>query len=212
MTDPIRTVLVDDHPLFREGVAATLSADPHFEVVGEGATADEALRLCAALLPDVLLLDLNLPGGGLNGARAVAAACPVTRIVMLTVSEDEADVLGALKAGASGFVLKGVSGRELRSILASVAAGDVYVTPGLAASMLRDLSRPRPPTRPLDDLTPRERQILEGVASGQSNKEIGRNLDITEKTVKHYMTNILQKLQVRNRVEAALLAQRENQR
>lgn len=162
MTDPIRTVLVDDHPLFREGVAATLSADPHFEVVGEGATADEALRLCAGLLPDVLLLDLNLPGGGLNGARAVAAACPVTRIVMLTVSEDEADVLGALKAGARGFVLKGVSGRELRGIIASVAAGDVYVTPGLAASMLRDMSSPRPSARPLDDLTPRERQILEG--------------------------------------------------
>lgn len=212
MIERIRLVLVDDHPLFREGVAATLSADPRFEVVGEGASADEALGLCAALLPDVLLLDLNLPGGGLNGARAVTAACPVTRIVMLTVSEDEADVLGALKAGARGFVLKGVSGRELRAVIASVAAGEVYVTPGLAASMLRDMSRPRPSARPLDDLTPRERQILEGVASGHSNKEIARSLDLTEKTVKHYMTNILQKLQVRNRVEAALLAQREQER
>ncbi len=212
MTDPIRTVLIDDHPLFREGVAATLNADPRFEVVGEGASADDALRLCQALLPDVLLLDLNLPGGGLNGARAVTAACPVTRIVMLTVSEDEADVLGALKAGARGFVLKGVAGRELRGILASVAAGDVYVTPGLAASMLRDLSQPRPSARLLNDLTPRERQILEGVASGQSNKEIARALDLTEKTVKHYMTNVLQKLQVRNRVEAALLALSEQRR
>ncbi|WP_022800093.1 LuxR C-terminal-related transcriptional regulator [Deinococcus ficus] len=207
---PVRVVLVDDHPLFREGVAATLGADPRFEVVGEGASADDALTLCTALLPDLLLLDLHLPGGGVQGARAVAAACPVTRIVMLTVSEEEADVLATLKAGARGFILKGVSGRELRSILASVADGEVYVTPGLAASMLRDM----PPTPPsgLDELTPRERQILEGVAAGRSNKEIARSLDLTEKTVKHYMTNVLQKLQVRNRVEAALLAQRAQDR
>lgn len=207
---PVRVVLVDDHPLFREGVAATLGADPRFEVVGEGASADDALTLCTALLPDLLLLDLHLPGGGVQGARTVAAACPVTRIVMLTVSEEEADVLATLKAGARGFILKGVSGRELRSILASVADGEVYVTPGLAASMLRDM----PPTPPsgLDELTPRERQILEGVAAGRSNKEIARSLDLTEKTVKHYMTNVLQKLQVRNRVEAALLAQRAQDR
>ncbi|ASN80178.1 LuxR C-terminal-related transcriptional regulator [Deinococcus ficus] len=209
---PVRVVLVDDHPLFREGVAATLGADPRFEVVGEGASADDALTLCTALLPDLLLLDLHLPGGGVQGARTVAAACPVTRIVMLTVSEEEADVLATLKAGARGFILKGVSGRELRSILASVADGEVYVTPGLAASMLRDM--PPTPTLPsgLDELTPRERQILEGVAAGRSNKEIARSLDLTEKTVKHYMTNVLQKLQVRNRVEAALLAQRAQDR
>jgi DNA-binding NarL/FixJ family response regulator len=208
----VRVVLVDDHPLFREGVAATLGADPRFEVVGEGASADDALTLCTALLPDLLLLDLHLPGGGVQGAQAVAAACPVTRIVMLTVSEEEADVLATLKAGARGFILKGVSGRELRSILASVADGEVYVTPGLAASMLRDM--PPTPTLPsgLNELTPRERQILEGVAAGRSNKEIARSLDLTEKTVKHYMTNVLQKLQVRNRVEAALLAQRAQDR
>lgn len=208
MTDPCRIVLVDDHPLFREGVAATLDADPNFEVVGQGASADDALRLATSLLPDLLLLDLNMPGGGLNAARAVAEACPVTRTVMLTVSEDEADVLAALKAGARGFVLKGVLGRELRGILSAVAAGEVYVTPGLAASMLRDMTSGRPAGQPLDDLTPREHQILEGVACGLSNKEIARNLSLTEKTVKHYMTNVLQKLQVRNRVEAALLAQK----
>lgn len=209
---PVRVVLVDDHPLFREGVAATLGADPRFEVVGEGASADDALTLCTALLPDLLLLDLHLPGGGVQGARAVAAACPVTRIVMLTVSEEEADVLATLKAGARGFILKGVSGRELRSILAAVADGEVYVTPGLAASMLRDMPPTPTPLSGLDELTPRERQILEGVAAGRSNKEIARSLDLTEKTVKHYMTNVLQKLQVRNRVEAALLAQRAQDR
>ncbi|WP_309572235.1 response regulator transcription factor [Deinococcus sp.] len=210
LPDAVRIVIVDDHPLFREGVAATLAAEAGLEVVGEGGSADDALRLCTALLPDVLLLDLKLPGGGMHAARQVAAACPVTRIVMLTFSEEEADVLSSLKAGARGYILKGVSGRELRRIVRAVHAGEVYITPTLAAGVLVEMTAPgRGTHHPLDDLTPRERQILEGVASGRSNKEIGRDLEITEKTVKHYMTNILQKLQVRNRVEAALLAQRE---
>jgi DNA-binding NarL/FixJ family response regulator len=208
--DGIRIVIVDDHPLFREGVAATLRAEEGLEVAGEGGSADDALHLATTLLPDLLLLDLNLPGGGMHAARGVAAACPVTKIVMLTFSEEEADVLSSLKAGARGYILKGVSGRELRRIVRSVHAGEVYITPSLAAGVLVEMAAPgRTAHHPLSDLTPRERQILEGVASGRSNKEIGRDLDLTEKTVKHYMTNILQKLQVRNRVEAALLAQRE---
>lgn len=208
--DTVRIVIVDDHPLFREGVAATLSAEPELEVIGEGGTAEDALHLSTTLLPDVMLLDLNLPGGGLQAARAVTAACPVTKIVMLTFSEEEADVLQSLKAGARGYILKGVSGRELRRIVKAVQAGEVYITPTLAAGVLVEMASPgRSQHNPLNELTPRERQILEGVASGRSNKEIARNLELTEKTVKHYMTNILQKLQVRNRVEAALLAQRE---
>lgn len=212
MSEPVRIVVIDDHPLFREGVSATLSAEQDLEVVAEGGTADDALNLATTLLPDVLLLDLNLPGGGLQAARAVTAACPVTKIVMLTFSEEEADVLSSLKAGARGYILKGVSGRELRRIVRNVHAGEVYITPTLAAGVLMEMASERSHHNPLSELTPRERQILEGVSSGQSNKEIGRTLDLTEKTVKHYMTNILQKLQVRNRVEAALLAQREGAR
>ncbi len=214
--DGIRLVIVDDHPLWREGVISTLQADaktrPAIQVVGEGASADEASQLASSLLPDILLLDLNLPGGGLNAARAVSRAFPVTKIVMLTFSEQEDDVLAALKAGARGYILKGVSGRELREIVRTIHAGEVYVAPGLAAALLREMASgaPKPPDAAslLDELTPRERQILELVAAGKSNKEIGGQLDLTEKTVKHYMTNILQKLQVRNRVEAALLAQK----
>jgi two-component system nitrate/nitrite response regulator NarL len=210
MGDRIRVAIVDDHPLFREGVAHTLAGGHGIEIVGQGASADDALQLARDLLPDVILLDISMPGGGLNAAREIAAACPATRIVMLTVSEED-DLLAALKAGARAYALKGVSGRELASILRAVHAGEVYVTPTLASSLLFEMTRApksRPIVNPLDELTERERQILELVAAGHSNREVGSRLYLTEKTVKHYMTNILHKLQVRNRVEAALLAQK----
>ncbi|HBY99652.1 MAG: response regulator transcription factor [Ardenticatenaceae bacterium] len=212
MSSKIHVVIVDDHPLFREGVAHTLQIDSDFEVVGQGASADDALGLARDLLPDLILLDITMPGGGVAAAQAIAAACPVTKIVMLTVSEEEDDVLAALKAGARAYILKGISARELVRVLRAVYAGDVYVTPTLAASLLLVMTsaatESRLPAGPLDELTERERQILELVAAGHSNKEIGQQLSLSEKTVKHYMTNILQKLQVRNRVEAALLAQK----
>ncbi len=211
-TEKIRIVVVDDHPLFREGVATTLSSYPDLQVVGEGASAEETLRLARDLLPDVLLLDVSMPGGGVAAARAVAAAYPVIRIIMLTVSEHEEDVLRSLKAGARGYILKGVTARELVNIVRAVHAGESYVTPNLAASLLADFrdegSDASSEDGPLDELTVRERQILELLATGRSNKEIARSLELAEKTVKHYVTNILEKLQVRNRVEAAVLAQR----
>lgn len=212
MSDKIRVVIVDDHPLFREGVASILGNEPAFEVVGQGASADEAISLSLDHLPDLLLLDIDMPGNGIKAARAVSAACPVTKIVFLTVSESDDNLVDALKAGGRGYILKGVAGRELIRILQAVNDGESYVPPALAASLLLDLSdsrgREKPQIRPMDELTERERQILELLGAGLSNKEIGAKLYITEKTVKHYMTNILQKLQVRNRVEAALVAQK----
>lgn len=212
MAERIQVVVVDDHPLFREGVVHTLGSQPDLEIVGQGETAEEAIRLSQELMPDILLLDISIPGGGLSAARAVSQACPVVKIVMLTASEQEDDVLAAFKAGARGYVLKGVSAREMAAILRATQGGEVYVTPTLAAGLLMEMAgsraRPRQESGPMDELTERERQILELVADGQTNKEIGRRLYLTEKTVKHYMTNILQKLQVRNRVEAALLAQK----
>jgi DNA-binding NarL/FixJ family response regulator len=210
MTDKTRLVLVDDHPLFREGVAGVLRAEPDFEVVGEGASAPEAVQLAVELLPDLILLDITMPGGGVAAARQIAAACPFIKIVMLTASEADDDVTAALRAGARAYVLKGVAARELVRILRAVIAGDAYVTPALAASVLAELTAaPSGPARAEDvfsQLSERERQILERVAEGLSNKEIGAQLYLSEKTIKHYMTNILQKLHVHNRVEAALLA------
>jgi DNA-binding NarL/FixJ family response regulator len=217
--DRMQVVIVDDHPLFREGVAQTLRAAPDIDVVGQGDTAERALELACDLLPDVVLLDVAIPGGGLGAAAAIATACPVTKIVMLTVSEDEDDVAAALKAGARAYVLKGVSGAELVRILRAVSSGEGYISPTLAASILSqmtsatpdtsgDSAQPAIHTHSMESLSDREHQILECLVEGQSNKEIGRRLFLSEKTVKHYMTNIMQKLHVRSRVEAALLAQR----
>jgi DNA-binding NarL/FixJ family response regulator len=213
MSDKIHIVIADDHTLFREGLAGIISGTEDFEVVGQGGTMQEAVQLARDLLPDIILLDIDMPGGGLEAARIVAEELPVTRIVVLTSSEDDDHLIGALKIGARAYILKGVAARELIRILRAVWAGESYVPPILAASLLLEMreagSQQKQSTSPLDELTPRERQILEGLAAGLSNKEIGEQLFLSEKTVKHYMTNILQKLQVRNRVEAALLAQKE---
>src|SRR5438270_5446222 len=207
MSEQIRVVVADDHPLFREGVVTSLRSMEDINVVGQAENADEAVRVVREELPDLALLDVTMPGGGIEAARKIAAACPATRIVMLTVSEDEDDLLAAMKAGASGYVLKGVSARELASVVRSVSGGDVYVAPSLAWGLLREMSSPQAQVSdPLAELSTRERQVLELVAGGLSNQEIGMKLGLAEKTIKHYMTNILTKLQVRSRVEAALLA------
>lgn len=212
MSEKIRVVVVDDHPLFREGVAGILSSEGDMEVAAQGASAEEAIRLAQDLLPEVMLLDIDMPGNGLEAARRIGEVFPVIRIILLTVSEAEENLLAAMKAGARAYILKGVAGRELLRIVRLVLAGESYVPPALAASLLTELGKPEGHKRPsgddLDQLTQRETEILELLATGMSNKEIGEKLFLTEKTVKHYVTNILQKLQVHNRVEAAVLAQK----
>ena len=212
MTSNIRVVIIDDHPMFRDGVARTLSSETNIEVVAEGENSHDAIHLAQTLMPDIILLDICMPGGGMEAASVITNTCPIVKIVMLTVSEREDDVMKSLNAGACGYILKGVGGQELIEIVGGVYHGNSYVSPGLAARMLSELKN-----KPLDDtaaqdifaeLTAREEQILRSISCGFSNREIGRELKITEKTVKHYVTNVLQKLQVRNRVEAALMAQK----
>jgi DNA-binding NarL/FixJ family response regulator len=205
MTEPIRILVADDHPMFLDGLVATLSADEELEVVATAGNASAAVRAAREHQPDLALLDVAMPGGGLEAARQMAAASPSTRVVILTSSENEDDLVAAMNVAAKGYVLKGVEGRELRSILKSVHGGEVYVAPGLAYVMIRGLTRPRVHD-PFEDLTTREREVLELVAAGLSNAEIGGRLGLAEKTVKHYMTAILGKLEVGSRVEAALLA------
>lgn len=209
-------VHIDDHPLFREGVTTILGMEPDIEIVGQGETMEDAVRLTRDLLPDLLLLDVNIPGGGLKAAESISREYPVVKIIMLTGSPDEDNLVAALRAGAQAYVLKGVSARELVGILHTVLAGEGYVTPTLAANLLMEMasSTPNTPARGegLNELTEREREILELIATGKSNKQIALQLHLAEKTIKHYVTNILQKLQVNSRVQAALLAQQKKLR
>lgn len=213
MPDQIRVAIVDDQPLYREGVVHTISQIQGLELVGQGASAADACAIAREELPDLILLDISMPGGGLEAARAISDECPEVKIIMLTVSENEQDVLAALEVGARGYILKGVSGPDLVKTIISIYAGEAYVTPGLAARLL-SMGQRRPQVTQLSDfagasgLTSREEQILSLLAKGLTNREIAEQLELSEKTVKRYMTNVLQKLKVRNRVEAALAARK----
>jgi DNA-binding NarL/FixJ family response regulator len=207
--DQIRVVIADDHPLYREGVARSLSEDAGILVVGQAQDAPGAVELAERLAPDVVLLDISMPGGGgLAALRALMAKPKPPKVAMLTASEEDDVVMQALKAGAMGYILKGVGSRELVGVVKDLARDQTYVSPMLAARLLSAMraGQAPKPANPLDDLSRREEEILQLVAEGKSNKEVGLILDLQEKTVKHYMTSILQKLHVRNRVEAAVLA------
>ncbi len=211
MQDKISLVVVDDHPMLRRGVIDTLEQEPDLEVLGQGDNAEDAVQLAKEHLPDIILLDVNIPGDGISTIAEIAEQCPVVKIVMLTVSEDEENVTNAFAEGASGYILKGVAGPEFIDALRSIQAGAGYVPPHLAARLLADSRKTRSSNEEdelLDLLTPREEEILQLVSDGLSNREIGDQLKLQEKSVKTYMTNILQKLKVRNRVKAALMAQR----
>jgi two-component system, NarL family, nitrate/nitrite response regulator NarL len=206
VTAAIRLAVIDDHPLFREGVGRIL-ADLGFDVVAEGGSADDALRIAEQANCDVILMDISMPGGGLTALGEILRRHPHQKIVMLTVSELTDDVTQALNFGAKGYVLKGVDPKELAEVLRMVASGETYVWPTLSARVVSDLaarSVASAAKRPIDELTERERLVLDLVASGLSNKRIARQLDTHEKTIKHYMTRILAKLHMSNRTEAAV--------
>jgi DNA-binding NarL/FixJ family response regulator len=214
MGEKLRVIVVDDHPMFREGVIRTLKEN-NIMVIGQGASAAEAIRLVQELNPDILLLDIGIPGGGISAAQNVTNMSPTTRVVILTGSEKEDNLLAALHAGARGYALKGVSAPELVKIVQDVASGDVYIHQDLANTLLIEMVGGREKLAQaksvLDGLSQREVQILELVANGKSNREIGDALHLSENTIKQYMTTLLQKLNVRNRVEAARLIQRRSE-
>lgn len=201
----IRIAIVDDHPLFREGVTAALSA-LGFEIVGEGSSKDDAIDLAERHRPDILLLDISMPGGGLETIDPVISSNSSQKIVFLTVSESSEDAAKALNAGAKGYVLKGVGAKSLADILKNVVTGETYVSPALAARMVTDLRALRDaPTSPLEALTARELEILKLVASGMSNKRVALQLNLQEKTIKYHMTKVMSKLKAPNRTAAAML-------
>lgn len=206
---PIRVVLADDHPIYRDGLARTLVDAGGITVVGQASDGEEVVQLAIALTPDLVLLDLSMPkGGGLGALKQIRALPAPPHVAILTASEEQDDLVEAMRLGALGYVLKGVGADELVGLVRDLARGQPHVTPGLAGRLLVSM-RGRAEAQKLDplaDLSRREEDILRLVAEGKSNREVGEILDIQEKTVKHYMTSILQKLHVRNRVEAAMLA------
>ena len=209
MSDVIRIVLADDHPIYRDGLARSLSDDAGIEVVGEASDGVEACEVVLRERPDVVLLDISMPrGGGIAALSRIMQMEAPPRVAMLTASEADDDLMQAIKLGAMGYILKGVGASELVDLVHELHAGRSYVSPGLAGRLLVAMRRrdAKAEVNPLDDLSKREEDILKLVAQGKSNREVGEALELQEKTVKHYMTSILQQLQVRNRVEAAMLA------
>jgi two-component system, NarL family, nitrate/nitrite response regulator NarL len=205
MSARIRLGVVDQHPLFRAGVIHTVASAADCEVVAEGAGQADAFRIVAERSPDVLLFDPHSEFRA-EAVQRLASGFPTTRTIIFTVNAERAQVLTALQAGVAGYMLKGASGSELVQSIRRVHAGEHYVDPSLGAMLLMvplQMTKPDPFSR----LTKREDQVLRCLSTGLSNKEIARQLNVSEKTVKHHVTELFGKLQVRNRVEAAMLGQ-----
>lgn len=227
-TRPIQLLVVDDHSLFRRGLMALLSQDPRFQVSGEAGDVGEALRSLARQRPDVILLDNHLPGVlGVDAIPALREAAPGSRVLMLTVSENEADLVAALKAGADGYLLKTVESHHLCEAIVKVVDGESVVSPEMTTKLVAAL-RAQPPSEgaasdapmstatatsdaELASLSTRELEILHLIARGDSNKHIARQLDIAETTVKIHVQHILRKLHLTSRVQAAVFAARHAQ-
>lgn len=221
---PIRLLVVDDHTLFRRGLTALLSRDPMLQVVGDAADAGQAQRRAQELQPDVILLDNHLPGvNGVDALPALREAAPRARVLMLTVSEDGDDLAAALRGGACGYLLKTIEGDELTSSIRRAMRGDSVVSPEMTGKLVAAfrgaearstnesaaaaaVEAPTLPASPLARLSPRELDILHGIARGDSNKEIARELAIAETTVKIHVQHILRKLGLTSRVQAAVFA------
>ncbi len=202
-----RVLVVDDHELLRQGVVATLESEPDFEVIGQAASSDEALEAARELRPDLILLDLYMPGrDGLSILPMLRQQLPDSRIVMLTVSEDPDAVTQAVRDGATGYLVKGIRAEAFLEALRFIVTGGIYVSPAVAGRILRSLHRGRPESVHLDALTDREREVLQLIARGLTNRDIADALVISERTVKHHVTAILSKMNLRNRTEAALRA------
>ena len=208
MNESCRVLIVDDHPLFRRGLVQLLRTIPAFVLVGEAASGAEGLVLARELRPDLILLDLNMrDGDGLDMLRGLRTARSEARVVMVTVSDSGEDVVAALRGGVEGYLLKDMEPEAMLEALQDVAAGRVVIPPQLnhlLAAALRGESRPQ--SAGAAGLTEQELRILEKIAAGLSNKQIGRELDIAEGTVKVHVKQILRKLELRSRVEAAVWA------
>jgi two-component system NarL family response regulator len=213
--EPIRVLVVDDHALFRRGLEMVLGHEPDIEVIGEAGDGTEAVELASALLPDIVLMDVRMPRrSGIEACTAIKEVVPSAKIVMLTISDDEADLYDAIKAGASGYLLKEISIDEVGAAIRSVAGGQSLISPSMASKLLSEFATmikkgDERQQVPAPRLTDRELQVLKLVAKGLNNRDIAKELFISENTVKNHIRNILEKLQLHSRMEAVVYAVRE---
>lgn len=206
-TSSIRILIADDHPLFRDGLRGLFSSVPDMAVVGEAATGDEAVQLAGSPQSDVIVMDIKMPGrNGIEATRDMLAVRPDTHVLMMTMFEDDEFVFAAMRAGASGYLLKGASQAEMLRAIRAVANGEVIFGPGVARRMLGFFAEARPAAAPraFPELSRREEEVLGLLAQGQSNVEIANRLVISLKTVQNHVSNICGKLRVADRVQAAL--------
>ncbi len=214
---PIRVLVVDDHALFRRGICQVLLGEEGIDVVGEAEDGAAAVALAAELDPDVVLMDVNMPGmGGIEAARHITDASPDVRVLMLTVSDQEEDLFEAVTAGAAGYLLKEISSDEVAEAVRAVVRDQTLLSPSMASKLIAEyaaLARRTAATRErtsVPRLTAREREVLKLVAHGYTNRDIGQHLFISGNTVKNHVRNILEKLQIHTRAEAVVFAVREN--
>lgn len=206
MPDPVGIVVVDDHPLFRAGLVQLLALDPDFSVLAQGESGREAVALADHHRPDVLLLDLSMGDNGLDAIEAVRGKSPETRLVVLTASDAVTDIETALDRGVAGYVLKGATGGEIIDAIKTIVSGQVFVSPrALSRMVIASRKEVAAGTSALKTLSARERDVLELLGQGLSNREISLRFGIAEKSVKFHVTNIFAKLGVRNRVQAAMI-------
>lgn len=207
--ETIHILIADDHTLFREGVRALLASVPDIDVIGEASTGDEAVRNVRALQPDVVLMDIQMPGlNGIEATRQILDTHPQTGIIMLTMFRDDESVFAAMRAGARGYVLKGVDQSVMLRAVRAVANGESLFSPEIAERLMRFFANLRPATPPeaFLDLTTREREILTLIAQGDTNADIAAKLTISVKTVRNHVSNIFNKLQVADRTQASIRA------
>jgi DNA-binding NarL/FixJ family response regulator len=208
---PIRLAFVDDHPTLLAGLATIFATDPHFAIVGTGTSAAEALSLARDKLPDVMILDLSMPGDVFGMIDEISREIPTLKLVVFTAFANVDLALKALDAGAHAFVLKGRPADDLYDAIHAVRRGDLFVSPEFSQRVVAGFrNRTRTEASSAARLSAREQQLVDCLLEGQTNKEIARTLALTEKTVKHYMTNLMTKLQVKNRLEVVLAAKKLN--
>jgi DNA-binding NarL/FixJ family response regulator len=211
--DDLRVLLVDDHDLFRTGLRNLLDEQGGIHVIGEGANGSEAVRLVRELAPDVVVMDLNMPAmSGVEATRHITALSPLTRVIVLTISDEDGDVMDAIVAGACGYLLKDASITEVVTGIRAAAVGTSLISPTIASKVLQRVRASTANTEMAEairtELSDRELQVLKLIANGKDNAEIAGELVISPKTVKNHISNILMKLQIQNRIQAAVYAVR----